>query len=381
MGALDMGLAPGVLPGRVGLDEGRAWFEQAWGSVPSQTGMDTEGILRAAAEGRLQALVLLGADPLADFPDRELARRAIAGAGFVAAVDIFRNDSVREADVVLPAAGYAERPGTTTNLEGRVTRLGQKIVAPGVAWPEWVIANELAHRLGGDLGFESVDGIWDEIADVAPSHRGLTTALLRDRRYRDGIVAPVPPEGAPVTPIAPIDPMSDPGIEAVETHGETAFRKEGADEDELTGEQGAEAGPAETEGAETPEMAPPPLLSFTASTAATSTPALDAYSLRLVSSRELYDGGTLLQHSPSLAPLARPARLRVNPYDLNRIGVDTGGRVRLSSPRTNTVIEVEADAGVPRGSAALAFNVPGTLAAELIDVTTPVTDVRIETVS
>ncbi|MEY2475150.1 MAG: NADH-quinone oxidoreductase subunit [Actinomycetota bacterium] len=391
MGALDMGLAPGVLPGRVGLAQARAWYEQAWGSVPAEAGLDTEAMLQAAAEGRLQALVLLGADPLADFPDRELAKRALAGAGFVAAVDTFLNDSAREADVVLPAAGYAERPGTTTNLEGRVTRLGQKIVPPGVAWPEWVIANELAHRLGGDLGFESIEGIWSEIERTAPAHRGLTVAMLRERRFRDGVVAPIPPEGAPETPPVPVDPMSDPGIDAVETHGETAFRKEGTEDEAehgeaLHGEQGSapegdDEETIETHAPTTPALAPPALLAFTAPDAQSSVPPPDAYSLRLVSGRELYDCGTLVQHSPALAPLARPARLRVNPYDLNRLGVATGGRVRLSSARANTVVEVKADDGVPRGSAALAFNVPGLFAGDLIDVTMPVTDIRIETVT
>ncbi|MEY2566207.1 MAG: NADH-quinone oxidoreductase subunit [Actinomycetota bacterium] len=381
MGALDMGLAPGVLPGRVGLDAGRAWFEAAWGGAPAETGTDTEGILRAAADGRLQTLVLLGADPLTDFPDRELARRALAGAGFVVSVDVFLNDSAREADVVLPAAGYAERPGTTTNIEGRVTRLGQKIVPPGVAWPEWVIANELAHRLGGDLGFESLEGVWAEIERLAPSHRGLSMSLLRERRYRDGIVAPVPPEGAPATVPTPVDPMSDPGIDAVETHGETAFRKEGGDEEDLQGEQGAEAAPEESETVEAPGPEAPPVLQFEPAAAPSSTPALDAYSLRLVSQRSLYDCGTLVQQSPALAPLAKPARLRVNPYDLNRLGVSTGGRVRLTAARTNTVIEVEADEGVPRGTASLPFNAPGAAAADLIDTGAGVTDVRIETVS
>ena len=67
-GALDMGLAPGVLPGRVGLEEGREWFAGSWSTLPAEPGLDTEGILRAAADGRLDVLVLLGADPLVDFP-------------------------------------------------------------------------------------------------------------------------------------------------------------------------------------------------------------------------------------------------------------------------------------------------------------------------
>ena len=48
-GALDMGLAPGILPGRVGLDEARAWYTAAWGAVPEERGLDTAGMLSAAA--------------------------------------------------------------------------------------------------------------------------------------------------------------------------------------------------------------------------------------------------------------------------------------------------------------------------------------------
>ena len=122
-----VGLAPGVLPGRVSLDEGRQWFSDAWGRLPEETGLDAAGILTAAAEGKIQALVLLGADPLSDFPDRALARRALAGAGFVVAVDLFLTESARQADVVLAAAGPGEKSGTTTNIEGRVSVVNQKV--------------------------------------------------------------------------------------------------------------------------------------------------------------------------------------------------------------------------------------------------------------
>ena len=61
LGALDMGLSPGVLPGRLSLDEGRHWFRDAWGAIPEERGLDATGILSAAAEGKVQGLVLLGA--------------------------------------------------------------------------------------------------------------------------------------------------------------------------------------------------------------------------------------------------------------------------------------------------------------------------------
>jgi NADH-quinone oxidoreductase subunit G len=378
MGALDLGLAPGVLPGRVDLDAGRQWFEAAWGGVPAARGLDAAGILTAATEGRLATLVLLGADPLADFPDRELARRGLSGAGFVIAVDTFLTESASEADVVLPAATFAERAGTTTNLEGRITRLGQKIVPPGVAWPDWTIAVELAVRLGQDLGIESAEALWDEIERVAPAHVGLTRAMLRDRRWRDGVVVPVPPEGAPETPERAVDPMSDPGIDAVETHGETAFREMGEDDQAAEGD-GADGDAVEGEAVEVDTPARPPLLSAPVRPAQVSVPALDGYSLRLVVGRVLYDEGTLVQQSPSLAPLVPPVRLRVNHYDLDRLGVTTGGQVRLTSPRATMVVEVDADDGVPRGSAFLPFNIGRPGAADLIDSTATVNDVRLET--
>ncbi|MDQ4097906.1 MAG: molybdopterin-dependent oxidoreductase, partial [Actinomycetota bacterium] len=160
-GALDMGMAPGILPGRVTLEEGHAWFLDCWGSLPEERGLDARGIFEAADNHRVQALVLVGADPLWDFPDRALARRGLDGMGFIVAVDCFLTDSNRQADVILPAATFGERAGTTTNMEGRVTRLGEKVTAPGTARPDWMIAAELALRMGHDLGFDSLDAIAD----------------------------------------------------------------------------------------------------------------------------------------------------------------------------------------------------------------------------
>ncbi len=315
-GALDMGLSPGMLPGRVSLEEGREAFTEAWGQLPGSVGLDTAGVLRAAAEGRIQALILVGADPLADFPDRDLARRGVAGAGFVLAVDCFATDSVRQADVVLPAVSYAEKAGTTTNIEGRVSRLHQKVTAPGTTRPDWMIACDLAERLGGDLGFETAEAIWDEIERLAPAHSGLTAQRLASSEGLEGIVA---------------------------------------------------AGPSS-------------ILETTMDVTATATLPVDGYSLRLVSTRKLYDNGTLVQQSPSLAPLAPGEVVRANPADLDRLGVASNDRVRVASSRGAVVAPVEADAAVARGTVLLAFNQSGSGAADLIDVSLPVTEVRVETV-
>ena len=87
-GALDMGLAPGILPGRVGLDAGRERFGAAWGSVPAEAGLSTADILASMAGERpsegdggpqVRALILLGADPLSDFPDHAVAAEGALG--------------------------------------------------------------------------------------------------------------------------------------------------------------------------------------------------------------------------------------------------------------------------------------------------------------
>ena len=150
MGALEAGLAPELLPGRVRLDgvEDEGSLVEAWPRFPAAAGLDAAGILRAAARGDIDVLVLVGADPLNDFIDRDLAYRGLRGAGLVVAVDLFMNDSATlAADIVLPAAGPTECDGTFTNLEGRISLMSRKVTPPGTSRPDWMIAADLAERI------------------------------------------------------------------------------------------------------------------------------------------------------------------------------------------------------------------------------------------
>jgi len=341
-GALDMGLAPGLLPGRVALDAARQWYRDGgWGSLPAARGLDATGILEAAAAGRIDVLVLLGADPLTDFPDTDLATKGIAGARTVIAVDQFPRASA-QADVVLAAAGYAEVDGTTTNLEGRISTVARKITPPGTARSDWMIAAELARLLGTDLGLESVEQIWAEIERLAPSHVGITLERLRSSEARDGLLAAVHQGGS-----APVASPPPPAV------------------DESTGEA-APASPAR-----------PALLAFHAPTT-TDAPAVDAYGLRLVATRKLYDLGAATQRSGALSGLAAASPLRMHPYDFDRLGIDPGATVTVTSARGAVSLPVHPDTGVPKGSAAVLVNQPGPTIGALIDATKPVTEVRVE---
>ncbi|MDQ3147222.1 MAG: hypothetical protein M3R01_09900, partial [Actinomycetota bacterium] len=164
--------------------------------------------------------------------------------------------------------------------------------------------------------------------------------------------------------------------EAVECSVE-ASHGGGRSEDRPAGDGSADASGAE--GAGRPSLLRWSPAEGSAASAAGPTLAADRSSFRLVSARRLYDAGTLVQHSPSLAALAAPLPVRLHPSELARLGVEAGSEVRVSSRQGSVVLETVGDVGVPQGTAAITFNQPGPGAADLIDADATVTDVRIET--
>ena len=389
-GAIDLGMAPGLLPGRVSLDDGRLWYERHWGtSLPKEKGLDTLGMLTRAAAGRMDVIFLVGADPLSDCPDKTLAALALESAGFVVAIDAFAGPSTQHADVVLPAAVYTERRGSFTNAEGRVTWLGQKVTPPGTARPDWMIAVELASRLGADLGAASLEELWAEVQKISPLHAGVPLELLASRQGRDGVVVGL---GASAGRLAgpgvaefplPLDPIAGPGIASAEIHPPTTVALPWAGTGDSVGlgdVPGAGAGAAAQDPAHPPMLQPAtpgPTSSGPVTTEDTS-PGGEKPWLRLVASRPMWDGGVLVQRSPSLANLHPPLRLSLHPDDLARLGTAPGDDVRVSTKRGSVVAAVVADRGVPRGTAVLPFNVPGDAAGSLIDASATCTELTVE---
>jgi NADH-quinone oxidoreductase subunit G len=361
-GALDLGLAPAMLPGRVRLDEGRSWFEARWGGAPDEVGRGAVAQLRALAAGLQRAVVLLGCDPIADAQDAELAASALAAANDVIVVGGHGGPVLEHATVVLPTSVAHEREGTTTNLEGRVTRLGQKLVAPGLAWPDTDVAGELIAALGGgDVSTEPAT-VTDEIAAVCASHAVVTTSVLRS--VDDGVVlgrGPSAPRGA-------LDPVAFPGVQSAALDG-------------LQAPAGAIALPTDP-----PATGGGPRsvhLADVIDGGDVEAPAHDAYSLRLVAARHLYDRGAAVEASPSLRALVETANVRANPYDLDRIGAPDGAEVSVRSSRAAVVLRCIADAAVTKGTVAIGLNLdaPGVadrVAARLMDLDAVVTEVRME---
>ncbi|MCL4313951.1 MAG: NADH-quinone oxidoreductase subunit NuoG [Actinobacteria bacterium] len=371
-GALDMGLAPGLLPGRVGLDGAREWFEGSWGKLPEKKGPDARGILERAAKGELELLILLGCDPLTDFPDRRLAEQALTNTPFVVAVDCFGTESARMANLQLPAAMFSEKEGTTTNLEGRVTRVVEKIVPPRSAWPDWMIAAELAGYLGRDLGFSSTLDVTEEIVSLAPAYRGLASDLSSFLKSGDGVVVPIPttsPDGPFIHPVEPIDPMATPGISQIEQQGSPprvgssfagGYRPQG----------GIQRGSA--------RVIPKPMTGLEMDRSALRVPPRDGYSFRLISSRKLYSSAVMVRESPSLQSFVPKTVLLVNRHDLEGLGLESGSSVRVRSPKGTLTLPAVVDDSLAKGVVFICFGTDTQGASSLIDVSLPVNDVRLE---
>jgi len=141
----------------------------AAGLTPQNNSGDAIDILNAAAAGKIECLILLGADPMSDVADAGLVQRALAQVKNLISIDTFVNSSNRNADIVLPAAAYGEKNGATTNLEGRVSNVVQKITPRGTSRPDWMIATELSIALGVDIGVSSLEDLNQKLVSSVPA--------------------------------------------------------------------------------------------------------------------------------------------------------------------------------------------------------------------
>ena len=149
------------------------------GLTPQNNSGDAIDILNAAAAGKIECLILLGVDPMSDVADSGLVQRALTQVKNLISIDTMINGSNRNADLVLPAASYGEKNGTTTNLEGRISNVTQKITPRGTSRPDWMIATELSIAMAVDIGVSSLEDLSEKlvstVAAFAPSSDGKST--------------------------------------------------------------------------------------------------------------------------------------------------------------------------------------------------------------
>lgn len=198
-GACDMGALPNVLPGYVKVsDKGRKVFEEAWGvPLPETPGLSVVQMTQAAAEGKIKGMYIVGVNPLLTDPRLEHARKAFETLDFLVVQDIFLTETAELADVVLPAASFAEKEGTFTNTERRVLKVNKAIDPPGEAKEDWRILVDLSKKLGAaGFDFQSPEEVMAEINQLVSQYRGIKYSRLGGF----GIQWPCPSSEHPGTP-------------------------------------------------------------------------------------------------------------------------------------------------------------------------------------
>ena len=180
-GACDMGALPDVYSGyqKVADPVVREKFSTAWGiTLPSSPGLMSTHAIEAAAAGKVRGMLILGENPMISDANQALVQKALENLEFLAVIDIFPTETAQLADLVLPAACYAERDGTFTSTERRVQRGRKAIDPPEEAWADWQILSELLQRCGLKGDYVDPSEIMSEIAELTPIYGGISYSRL-----------------------------------------------------------------------------------------------------------------------------------------------------------------------------------------------------------
>ena len=316
-GCSDSGCLPNIFPGYEPLDgPANAKYSAAWeAEIGREPGLQSTAMIDEMLEGRLKTMYVVGENPLISDPYLAHAREAFGHLDFLVVQDIFMHETADIADVVLPAASFAEKHGTFTNSERRVQLIRPILPMPGEAREDWAITEDIARRVCRLLerpvrGFEhdSPAAIFDEMASLMPIIAGLSHERL-DRE--GGIQWPVPDAKHPGTPRLFEDEFP---------RGRAIF---------VAVEQGPPA-------AELPSKRFP----FT-----------------LITGRSLYHWhtGVITRRVPGLMEIVPVVAVDMHPADAERLGFGDGEVVQLASRRGEIVAELHIVDRMRRGEIFVPF--------------------------
>lgn len=179
-GACDMGALPVTYPayGKVTDETVRARFETAWSvKLSPNNGLTSRQMFDAVDAGTLQSMYLIGENPVVSHADSAHAVHCLEKIPFLIVQDIFLTETAKLADVVLPAACFAEKNGTFSNTERRVQRVRKAVNPPQGARDDAQIVCDIAAQMGAVLapeGGTNAEAIFNEMTSVTPSYAGLS---------------------------------------------------------------------------------------------------------------------------------------------------------------------------------------------------------------
>tara|TARA_B100000902_G_scaffold45028_1_gene52653 strand:+ start:2772 stop:5552 length:2781 start_codon:yes stop_codon:yes gene_type:complete len=312
-GASDAGLIPMFLPDyQTVTDQGvRNSFTSVWNSddFSSEKGLTVTEIMDAVHDNRIKGMYILGENPAMSDPDVEHARDALAKLEHLVVQDIFITETANYADVILPAAAFAEKSGTVTNTNRQVQMARPAIVPPGEAKADWWIEVELAKRVGLDWKYTDPSEVFAEMAINMRSLDNITWSRLE----ADGAVT------------YPSLSEKDPGQPIV--FGEGFPRPEGR----------AKFTPASV-------IAPD------------DTPD-EEYPMILTTGRQLehWHTGSMTRRSKVLDAVEPEANCSLNPKTLRKLGVMPGEFVKLTTKRGNIALMARSDRAVSEDMVFLPF--------------------------
>ncbi len=309
-GACDMGGLPNVYPAyQAVIDENnRKKFEDVWNAQLSpRVGLTIMDMMHALEDGSVKGMMILGENPLGSDPDSRHVKHALQQAEFLAVIDIFLTDTAKIADVVFPAASFAEKDGTFSNTERNVLRIRKAIEPPGEARADWQIICDISTRFGLPMSYESPAEIFEEITQVTPSYAGLSYERLES----GGIPWPCPSKDHPGTPILHKDRF---------TRGKGLFHAL--------------------------EYRPPEEL------------ADDEFPMLLTTGRFFphYHTGTMTRNSPTLDKEMPEGHVEIHPYDATDIGIKSGEDIRIISRRGEVITKATVTDVVEPGTIFMSFH-------------------------
>jgi formate dehydrogenase major subunit len=336
-GACDMGALPQFLPGYLPvIDKGlRSRVAEMWqtDSLPAEPGLTVVEMMKAAGQGLIKAMWIMGEDPVNSDPNASEVKEALSALEFLVVQDIFLTETAKMADLVLPAAAWAEKSGTFTNTERRVQWFDQAVKSPGDGQPDLWIINQIGKRLGLELGEHDASGVLGEINQIVAAYGGIS----RERAAaKDGIHWPCPEAGHPGTPILHAERFSLPG-------GKAQF---------------------------VPVTFLPPAESVS-----------DNYPLILTTGRLAlhYNSGSMTHRTALLMDRIASPRLEMNPVDAQLWNIEDGKSVSVSTPRGQVTAVAWVTDAVERGVVFLPFHFPGinTLTTDALDADAKIPEYKV----
>ena len=311
-GACDMGSLPNVFTGyqKVDDDAARQKFEKAWGvSLSGKPGLTHTEIFDAAYNGDIKAVFLIGENPVLTEANAAHSIEAMDKLEFLVVQDIFLNETAAKADVVLPAASFAEKNGTFVNTERRVQRVRRVIDPPGEAKPDWWIISAIANEMGHDgFAYNSAEEIFNEMTSLTPSYAGITY----ERLDQESIQWPCPSTDHPGTPVLHTEKFNTPTGKAKLASLEYRPSDECCDFD---------------------------------------------FPLILTTERSLFQfHSTMTRYSPGLDELSGGEQILINPLDAEKLGIAEGDLVEVKSRRGKLRVKATITRRSQPGVASLSFH-------------------------